>query len=78
MESKKLTNPMVTEGHKLIRDFNCQGCHLIDGFGGIVLGCEDLGRAAALFRPGGGRGLTIEITLVGKPYSSEPMTWDAQ
>ena len=26
----------VLEGHRIIKDFNCQGCHIIEGFGGQI------------------------------------------
>jgi len=36
LASRAVDDPMVYEGRKLIRDYNCKGCHIIDGFGGQI------------------------------------------
>ena len=36
LASKLVPDPQIFEGRKLIRDNNCQGCHIIDGFGGQI------------------------------------------
>jgi len=36
LASKLVSDPQIFEGRKLIRDNNCQGCHIIDGFGGQI------------------------------------------
>jgi len=36
LASKLVQDPQIFEGRKLIRDYNCQGCHIIDGFGGQI------------------------------------------
>jgi len=34
--SNYVNDEMVYEGRKLIKEYNCQGCHIIDGFGGQI------------------------------------------
>jgi mono/diheme cytochrome c family protein len=36
LASRLVPDPQIFEGKKLIRDNNCQGCHIIDGFGGQI------------------------------------------
>ena len=36
LASKLVPDPQIFEGRKLIRDNNCHGCHIIDGFGGQI------------------------------------------
>lgn len=36
LASRSVPDPQIFEGRKLIRDNNCQGCHIIDGFGGQI------------------------------------------
>ncbi len=36
LASRLVPDPQIFEGRKLIRDNNCQGCHIIDGFGGQI------------------------------------------
>ena len=36
LASRSVLDPQIFEGRKLIRDNNCQGCHIIDGIGGQI------------------------------------------
>jgi mono/diheme cytochrome c family protein len=36
LASRLVPDQQIFEGRKLIRDNNCQGCHIIDGFGGQI------------------------------------------
>ena len=36
LASHYVRDDMVYEGRKLIKEYNCQGCHIIDGFGGQI------------------------------------------
>jgi len=36
LASNYVRDDMVYEGRKLIKEYNCQGCHIIDGFGGQI------------------------------------------
>jgi len=36
LASRAVSDPQIFEGRKLIRDNNCQGCHIINGFGGQI------------------------------------------
>ena len=35
--ANRLTSESALEGHKIIQDLNCQGCHLIEDFGGQIV-----------------------------------------
>lgn len=36
LASNHVRDEMVYEGRKLLKEYNCQGCHIIDGFGGQI------------------------------------------
>lgn len=36
MPNKGVKGSFITEGQKTVRQFNCQGCHIIEGEGGVV------------------------------------------
>ncbi len=77
MDRRRLLNPddqAVEEGRKLVRNFNCQGCHVLDGKGGnIAETLDDKGLAPPALE---GEGKKVKgdwlFTFLHKPATIRP------